>query len=167
MLKVIKGQASPGDRLVTKHPIPAGTAFLKLDRLRTVSEPTYQTVQVGVSRHVLARGTLVSLNHHCDPNVVIDATSRACVATRDIAAGEELGYFYPSTEWVMARPFLCLCGAPNCIRIVTGARHLSTDVLSRFFINAHIRVLMSRDLEQSHRLEVRRLQQLGRTQRPR
>jgi hypothetical protein len=116
---------------------------------------------------VLVRGTLVSLNHHCDPNVVIDTTRRACVATRDIAAGEELGYFYPSTEWIMARPFLCQCGAPNCIRIVTGARHLSTDVLSRYFINEHIRILILRDLEQSHRSAVRQLQQFGRGQRRR
>ena len=60
-------------------------------------------------------------------------------ALRDIAAGEELTCFYPSTEWDMVRPFVCGCGAPQCVRFVAGARYLSADVLGRNFVNAHIR----------------------------
>ena len=44
------------------------------------------------------------------------------MAGRDIAAGEELTYFYPSTEWEMDRPFRCLCGAPDCVGVVSGAK---------------------------------------------
>ncbi len=39
----------------------------------------------------------------------------------------------------MDRPFICLCGAPQCVRLVAGAKYLSIDTLSRYFINQHIR----------------------------
>jgi hypothetical protein len=147
MLKVMKGQAAPGDRLITRQPIAAGSVFFQIRGHKIVKTPSYQTVQIGVLQHAMALGTLASLNHSCHPNVVIDTKGMVCVATRDIFAGEELSYFYPSTEWVMARPFLCVCGATNCIRIVAGARHLSVDTLSRYFINAHIRTLIERELK--------------------
>jgi hypothetical protein len=71
--------------------------------------------------------------------VIVDTAQLGCYAARDIAAGEELTYFYPSTEWDMAQPFVCLCGAPQCIRLVVGAKYLPLDVLSRYLINRHIR----------------------------
>ena len=41
----------------------------------------------------------------------------------------------------MARPFVRRCGAPQCVGFVAGARHLSVDVLARYFVNPHIRGL--------------------------
>ena len=32
-------------------------------------------------------------------------------ALRPISEGDELTFFYPSTEWAMAEPFECGCGA--------------------------------------------------------
>lgn len=32
-------------------------------------------------------------------------------ALRDIQPGDELSFFYPSTEWEMAQGFECKCGA--------------------------------------------------------
>jgi len=146
MLKVVAGPPQIGARLVADRPIRRGETFLRIRGQRIVKRPTYQTIQVGPARHALALGTLVNLNHSCRPNVVVDTTRMVCVAARDIRRGEELSYFYPSTEWVMARPFLCLCGAPACIRIVAGACHLSADVLARYFINRHIRDMLTREL---------------------
>ena len=146
ILKVIKSRSAVGARLVAARPISAGEAFFQVRRARLVARPTYQTVQVSPVRHALSLGALTYINHSCHPNVLIDTKELVCWATRDIARGEELSYFYPSTEWVMARPFLCLCDSPNCIRIVAGARQLSTDVLSRYFINEHIRELIDREL---------------------
>ena len=60
----------------------------------------------------------------------------------DVAAGEELTFFYPSTEWEMASPFICLCGAPNCIHVVAGARFLPLSTLEQHFLNRHIREAM-------------------------
>jgi hypothetical protein len=146
VLKVVKRRSAIGARLVAARPILAGTSFFQFRGARVVSRPTYQTVQVSPDRHAFPVGSLVYLNHSCQPNVIVDTKDMVCWAVRDIARGEELSYFYPSTEWVMARPFLCLCGAENCIRIVAGARQLSADVLSRYFINEHIRELFDSEL---------------------
>jgi hypothetical protein len=62
------------------------------------------------------------LNHSCDPNAYLRC--RALVALRPIAAGEEVTFDYHTTEWDMASPFACLCGAPRCVGQVRGFRHL-------------------------------------------
>jgi hypothetical protein len=59
-------------------------------------------------------------------------------AIRDIEPGEELTFFYPSTEWDMSTPFQCLCGSSQCLKRITGARYLPLNVLGRYFINQHI-----------------------------
>ena len=151
MLKTVKGAGGLGTRLVAARRIPMGTAFFHLRTDRVRRHPTYQTVQIGLRRHVLSLGILQYINHSCEPNVIIDTKRRVCYAAREIQPREELNYFYPSTEWEMARPFLCLCGVAHCIRIVTGARYLSTDTLSRYFINEHIRELMVRELSAASR----------------
>ena len=156
-LEVVRSRGGAGARLVASEAIRARSPFFKISRPRYVDRPTYQTVQVGHARHALSLGILTFINHSCHPNVIVDTSRMLCWATRDIAGGEELSYFYPSTEWVMARPFLCLCGAANCIRIVAGARHLSTDVLARYFINEHIRTMIGDELNASSHVWMRRL----------
>ena len=64
------------------------------------------------------------------------------VAARDIEKGEELFFFYPSTEWQMDAPFICLCGSANCINVVAGARFLPLSTLERHYLNPHIREMM-------------------------
>ena len=157
LLQVVRSRGGVGARLLAAEAIHARSPFLKISRPRYVERPTYQTVQVGFARHALSLGVLTFINHSCHPNVIVDTSRLVCWATRDIAKGEELSYFYPSTEWVMARPFLCLCGAANCIRIVAGARHLSTDVLARYFINEHIRTMIGDELNASSHVWMRRL----------
>jgi hypothetical protein len=72
-------------------------------------------------------------------------------AARDLAVGDELTFFYPSTEWEMSSPFICLCGAPNCIHVVAGARFLPLSTLEGHFLNAHIRQLMTELLNNTER----------------
>lgn len=151
ILEVIKSESAVGARLIVTRPVPQGAPFFWIRRPRFVPRPTYQTVQVARGRHALSLGALTYINHSCLPNVVVDTKRMVCWAVRNIPKGEELSYFYPSTEWVMARPFLCLCEAANCIRIVAGARQLSTDVLSRYFINEHIRILIGDELSAASR----------------
>jgi hypothetical protein len=147
MLQVVEGNSPYGAQLITDAPIARGELFFRIEQCRHVQEPTYQTIQTGVHDHVEELGVLAYLNHSCRPNVLVHTGKMACFAARDIAAGEELSFFYPSTEWEMARPFLCLCGAPECIRLVTGARHIPLDMLSRYFINDHIRQMVQEALE--------------------
>ena len=64
---------------------------------------------------------------------------------RDLEVGDELTFFYPSTEWGCARPFDCVCGAGEdwCIGVHRGAEGLSKEVMERYFVNKHIRVLVA------------------------
>lgn len=102
------------------------------------ARPTRLTVRIGTGEHVEV-GWLGTLNHSCDPNVRLDTARMVVVAERDVAAGEELAYFYPSTEWEMAEPFACACGSPRCLGFVRGARDLPREVLDRYFVNDHVR----------------------------
>jgi hypothetical protein len=99
--------------------------------------PSRPTIQLDESTHIEI-GVLATLNHSCDPNVLLDTKRMVVVATRDIGPGEELTFFYPSTEWDMAEPFECACRSPQCLGLIQGAKHLPDDVLRRHFINRHI-----------------------------
>jgi len=78
------------------------------------------------------------MNHSCQPNVRIDVDSLRIVAARDVAAGAELTFFYPSTEWELAQPFICVCGTDECLGPIMGAKFLSDAIVKRYFINDFI-----------------------------
>ena len=146
MLVVEKGKTNYGVRLVSTEAIPRGRVFFAIRDYREVPAPTYQTIQVGPSRHIEELGVIAHLNHSCRPNVLVHIGRLECIALADVAPGEELTFFYPSTEWEMARPFACQCGAPECVGRVTGARSLPVEVLARYYINEHIRDMIQAEL---------------------
>lgn len=59
---------------------------------------------------------------------------------RDLREGDDLTFFYPSTEWEFSRPFECLCGAGEgkCVGKVQGAGVFGKEELERWFVNEHI-----------------------------
>jgi len=124
--------------LVTKQAYKQGEVISDIPRAKVINKPNRFTVQIGRTEHTDV-GKLAALNHSCDPNVILDTTNMQMVARRDIEKGEELSFFYPSTEWEMDAPFICLCGATNCIHVVAGARFLSLSTLEHHFLNRHIR----------------------------
>ena len=63
---------------------------------------------------------------------------------KGLAEGDELTFFYPSTEWEMAQPFKCSCGARTCQRWIAGARDLGRDKLAGLFLNDHILELLEK-----------------------
>ncbi len=63
------------------------------------------------------------LNHSCAPSVRVHGL--AIIALHDIAAGEGVTFDYNTTEWDMASPFACHCGAAACVGTVRGAKYLS------------------------------------------
>jgi hypothetical protein len=142
MLRVEHG-AAYGGRLITTGPLAAGQVVAPIPGGGRVSRPTSRSIQVGPQAHVEGLGVLGYLNHSCRPNCQIDTVSMRVVAGRDIAAGEELAFFYPATEWDMDRPFRCRCGAPECVGVVAGARHLSPETLRRYALAPHIRHLLA------------------------
>jgi SET domain-containing protein len=128
-------------RLVTNQVYKRGQVICEIPSTHVADKATGFTVQIGRDRHTEV-GKLAALNHSCDPNVILDTENMVMVARNDIAKGDELAFFYPSTEWEMAAPFICLCGAPNCIHVVAGARFLPLSTLQDHFLNKHIREMM-------------------------
>jgi len=103
------------------------------------SEPTYLTIQTGESLHItLDPEFLQYTNHSCDPNVFFDTALMELVALNFIHPGDELTFFYPSTEWVMRQPFDCFCESHQCLGKIRGARYLKKNVRKRFRFTAFI-----------------------------
>ena len=105
------------------------------------SVPNYLTVQVGDDQHITLQPEFLQYtNHSCDPNTFFDTSSMEFIALRSILPGEELTFFYPSTEWEMAQPFECHCGADNCIGEIKGAVKLSIETLKGYRLTDYIRL---------------------------
>lgn len=153
MLTIIGGGSAYGARLITDQAYRRGEVIYHISGHRATDKATYQTIQVGPNSHIEELGVLAYLNHSCQPNTIVNVVELTVVAARDITAGEELTFFYPSTEWEMDRPFICLCGAPQCVRLVAGAKYLSVDTLSRYFVNPHIRDMIFATLAETVSLE--------------
>lgn len=139
MLVIKSNLDGKGKRLTTTRLIAAGEVFHKIENYHYISEPTFSSVQVGSSQNIEEFDYMANLNHSCAPNIFLDTNRLELRAIRDIEPGEELSFFYPSTEWDMAAPFECLCGSTQCLGDVTGAKHLSLNVLSQHLLNHHIR----------------------------
>lgn len=109
------------------------------------AEPTYLTVQVGEEKHItLVPDFLQYINHSCEPNVFFDTTLLQLVALRDIGAGEELSFFYPSTEWEMTQSFNCYCGHASCIGEIRGAAYLSEEACKKYRFTDFIQHMLNK-----------------------
>ncbi len=139
--------------LVSKRAYEKGEIICAIPSEDVREKPNRFTVQIGRDKHTHV-GKLAALNHSCDPNVILDTGHMQMVACKDIEKGDELYFFYPSTEWEMDAPFICLCGSANCINVVAGARFLPLSTLERHYLNPHIRDLMIELLKNTkHNLE--------------
>ncbi len=140
----VLGDEQTGRRVVAIRSLRAGEVLADLSNAQRVPIATRYTVQVEVDSHIDGLWQFTFLNHSCAPNVRIDTTAMTISTVREIAAGEELGYFYPSTEWTMAEPFDCQCSAVTCVGRVSGAAELPADVLAMHWVNPHIAELRAR-----------------------
>jgi hypothetical protein len=125
-------------RLVSVGALAPGAVVAGIHSVGVVGRASYRSVQIAENRHIEDIGVLAYLNHSCAPNVAIDVERMVVTAIRPIAAGDELTFFYPSTEWDMAQPFQCWCGAEGCLGWVEGARHVVRDVLAHHVVAPHI-----------------------------
>jgi hypothetical protein len=97
-----------------------------------VSSPTRYTIQTGINQHLVTEsnpGRL--LNHSCNPNCYFDVMALSFFARRAIQKGEELTFDYLTTEWEMATPFNCSCGATDCVGHVQGYKYLGPEEVSK------------------------------------
>ncbi|MFT3682384.1 MAG: SET domain-containing protein-lysine N-methyltransferase [Ferruginibacter sp.] len=101
--------------------------------------PSYLTVQVGINRHITLKPEFLQyINHSCSPNVFFDTAAMQLVCLKPMQQGEEMRFFYPSTEWDMAQPFVCNCGSGECLQLINGASHLSLETLSKYRLSNFI-----------------------------
>jgi hypothetical protein len=106
----------------------------------THTEPNYLTVQVSENVHIeLLPECLECMNNSCDPNCFFDTTTMQLVTLKPLAPGDEMTFFYPSAEWDMDRPFECVCGNPECVGIIQGAKYLPAAALKRYRFTDFIR----------------------------
>lgn len=126
--------------LVSDVLISAGTALSSFGSLVILESPNYLTLQIGVNKHILLDPVVLQyINHSCEPNVFFDTAEMQLVALKNIQPGEELRFFYPSTEWEMDRPFVCNCKTSSCLGIIRGARYIQPETLANYRLSNFIK----------------------------
>ncbi|RPA74920.1 hypothetical protein BJ508DRAFT_418362 [Ascobolus immersus RN42] len=142
LFKVESTSPDPNDfasRSVSLIPLKAGQVFTRLTTPPlTLAPKAYSTVQVSPDTHIELNSDLVYINHSCNPSLVFDMSKLEIRATRDIAVGDELTFFYPSTEWEMAQPFKCNCSEKECKGWIGGAAQMSSEDLKGYWLNPWI-----------------------------
>jgi hypothetical protein len=138
--KVLQNKSSGQNSLhATTHFYP-GDLICHFSAGITQSYATYLTVQVAAEKHItLVPEFLQYTNHSCSPNVFFDTSTMEVICLKAIQPGEELTFFYPSTEWEMVQPFICNCGSSECLQLINGASHIPKDILNRYRLTDFIR----------------------------
>ena len=131
---------------VSKIDVPAGSVFAKISTA-TPGKKAYTSVQVAEDAHVELNSDLVFCNHSCAPTLEFDMArwEVRAVRDRDLKKGDLLTFFYPSSEWEMAQPFECTCGAGEnvCCGTIRGAGEMDDAVLRRYWLNGHIERMLA------------------------
>ncbi len=139
-VKVV-GQRNLNRTAVATHHIKEGEVAYNILPYSFKTYADFLSVQIGTEKHILDR-LLEAMNHSCSPTTFVDVARMQVIAIKDISPGEELTFFYPSTEWEMDRPFQCNCQSDQCIGLVTGAKNLSISQMIEFLLNLHIKSLI-------------------------
>jgi hypothetical protein len=107
--------------------IAAGEVLIALAHV-FVDRPARHTIQLDEQLHQAGTDEIDDyFNHSCDPNAYLDFQRLQFVAVRPLAAGEEISFNYLTSEWDMAAPFTCRCGAVGCVGEVRGFLHLTFE----------------------------------------
>ncbi|EPE30414.1 SET [Glarea lozoyensis ATCC 20868] len=156
---VIHGQNSSQEytsKSVSKISLPPFALYAKMafPPCTPASEATYATVQCGRDAHLNLNSDLVYINHSCEPSVIFETSTLSILAgPKGLKEGEELTFFYPSTEWEMAQGFDCLCGTGSCKGWIGGAKDMGWEGLKGMYLNGHIRELLEeRDEERKGKM---------------
>jgi hypothetical protein len=106
----------------------------------TQSYATYLTVQTGVDTHITLQPEFLQyINHSCEPNVFFDTATLELICLKPLQSGDELTFFYPSTEWDMSQPFVCNCKSAGCLQLINGASHLDQSTLKKYRLTNFIK----------------------------
>ncbi|KAB2110738.1 hypothetical protein AG0111_0g1300 [Alternaria gaisen] len=149
--RLLRVEHNPGaftSRSVSLVNLPPGAVFARITN-PTPATVAYSSVQASRDLHIELNCDLVYINHSCKPSLVFDMQRWEVRVSEDgegLKEGDELTFFYPSTEWSMAQPFNCLCKTGECAGEIKGAKDMSREVLGRYWLNKHIdEMLAERD----------------------
>ncbi|MES2890454.1 MAG: SET domain-containing protein-lysine N-methyltransferase [Bacteroidota bacterium] len=126
------------------------TVIVPFKAASTQPVASYLTVQIDLQKHITLQPTILQfVNHSCEPNVFFNTSTMEFTSLRSIAQGDELCFFYPSTEWDMAQPFECFCGRPNCLKEIKGAAYLPPEILMKYKLTDFILRELNTRVEQA------------------
>ena len=152
---------------VAKISLPPGALVARLESPpMTPANSAYSSVQVSKDQHIELNCDFLYVNHSCEPSLEfhivtaepISGSSEALpfaieirVAARKapdgkvtgLNEGDEMTFFYPSTEWDMTQAFECQCKKKTCKGKISGAKHMPKERLEGLFINKHIEELLA------------------------
>ena len=147
LLHVERKEGSFASRSVSLVNLPAGAVFARITN-PTPATCAYSSVQASRDLHIELNCDLLYTNHSCRPSVVFDMERwEVRVGEKGLKEGDELTFFYPSTEWEMSQPFDCQCGARECRGKITGAKDMSREILKQYWLNRHIEELLEEKVE--------------------
>lgn len=142
-IQVVKGDQPYTSSARSLVALPAGALFSKITTAIPAPRKTYTSVQTGPGVNIELCSDLVYCNHSCSPSIEFDMSTLEVRVARDrpLRVGDELTFFYPSTEWDMTQPFNCTCGSQNCLGFIAGSKDMDMAVLSGYWLNAHVKQL--------------------------
>lgn len=146
IVKVVHGEGNYSSKLVSLVDLGPGALLANIEGSKQASQRNYTTVQVSEDQDIDLNSDLVYCNHSCDPSVVFDVKNFEVrvVENKSLKQGDDITFFYPSTEWNMEQPFQCHCGTDRCLGSVGGARYLDDATLSQYWLNSHIEGLLAK-----------------------
>lgn len=146
LLQVVPSGGSFRSKAISLVDLPAGSLFARLTGINAQTPQSYSTTQAARDLHVELNSNIHFTNHSCDPTLEwhMDKFDIYVRRDRDLKKGDMLCFFYPSTDWTLAQPFDCWCGAPEgvCCGRIEGAEKMSEEVLNRYWLNTYIRELL-------------------------
>lgn len=146
LLQVIKGAAAFQSSARSLVALPAGAVFSKITTAIPAPHKTYTSVQSARGMNIELCSDLVYCNHSCSPSLEFDMSRFEVRVARDrpLSVGDELTFFYPSTEWDMVQPFRCICGTEKCLGTITGSENIAPAVRRQYWLNPHVEDLAAK-----------------------
>ena len=121
-----------------------GDFILNFSARAELDKPNYLSIQIDLNKHIeLSPEFLQYTNHSCRPNVFFNTSTMELIAIEDINIGDEICFFYPSTELDMSQPFTCNCGRDWCVKEIKGALFMNKDILIKYRLNDLIKNQLS------------------------
>lgn len=121
-----------------------GVVLQQFSASTTSKTPTYLTVQIGIDEHITLQPTFLQYcNHSCNPSVFFDTSGFELIALKNIEIGDELTFFYPSSEWSMTQSFICNCQSENCLHHIKGAAYISKEILATYKLTHFIQSMLA------------------------